>query len=95
VYLAVPASRTNLYRVAPIPRAIRYMYTVNGIITDDLDFNDYRVKQGKLCAIESSYLSKQFSSNDEEGLILGLHVRSKRVCESQDWAILTNISHCE
>jgi hypothetical protein len=34
-YLAVPASRTNLYCVAPIPRAIRY---INGIINDELDF---------------------------------------------------------
>jgi hypothetical protein len=45
-YLAVPASRTNLYRVTPIPRVIRY---INGIISDDPDFDVYRMKEGKLC----------------------------------------------
>jgi hypothetical protein len=78
-YLAVPASRTNLYRVAPIPRAIRYIHTyINGIITDDPDFDIYRMKEVKLCAIASWYLSKEFSSNDEEGGMQGLHVRSER-----------------
>jgi hypothetical protein len=60
-YLAVPASRTDLYRMAPIPRAIRY---INGIITDDPKFDVYHMKKGKLYAI--AYLSKQFCSNDEE-----------------------------
>jgi hypothetical protein len=63
-YLAIPASRTNLYRVAPIPRAIRY---INGVITDDPDFDVYRLKRGKLYAIVSSYLLKQLSSNEVEG----------------------------
>jgi hypothetical protein len=38
-----------------------------GIITDDPDFDVYRMKEGKLNAIASSYFSKQFSSNDKEG----------------------------
>jgi hypothetical protein len=75
-YLAVPASRTNLYRVAPIPRAIPY---INGIITDDPDFDIYRMKKEILCAIASSYQSKQFSSNDEEDWMQGLQVKRKRV----------------
>jgi hypothetical protein len=45
------------------PRAIRY---INSIITDDIDFDVFRVKEEKT-AIASSYLSKQFSSNELEG----------------------------
>jgi hypothetical protein len=63
-YLAVPASRTNLYGVVPILRAIRY---INGIITNDPDIDVYRMKEEKLYAIASSYLSKQFSSKGVEG----------------------------
>jgi hypothetical protein len=62
-HLTAPASRTNLYGVAPIPRAIRY---INDIITDDPDFDVFRMKEGKLHAIASSYLSKPFSYNEVE-----------------------------
>jgi hypothetical protein len=63
-YLVVLASRTNLYRVVPVPKTIRY---INGIIADDPDFDVYHMKEEKLYAIASSYLLKQFSSNKVEG----------------------------
>jgi hypothetical protein len=81
-YLVVPASGTNLHWVAPIPRAIRYL---NGIITDNSDFYVFRMNRGKLYAIVSSYLSTQFYSNDVEGWMIGLHVRSKRVSWVRRW----------
>jgi hypothetical protein len=52
-YLAVPGSRTNLYRTATLPRAIRYL---NGIIADVPEFDVFHMKRGRLFEIVSSYL---------------------------------------
>jgi hypothetical protein len=52
-HVAVPASRTNLYRTAPFPRAIRY---INGIILEVLKCDVFHMKEGRLSEIASSYL---------------------------------------
>jgi hypothetical protein len=49
-YLAVPASRTNLYRTAPLPRAIRYIH----------------MKEGRLSEIASSYLFRLLYRDEKD-----------------------------
>jgi hypothetical protein len=52
-YLTVPASRTNLYRTVPLPRAIRY---INGIIAEVPECDVFHMIEGRLSEIVSSYL---------------------------------------
>jgi hypothetical protein len=52
-YLAVSASRINLYRTVPLPRPIRY---INGIIAEVSECDVFHTKEGRLSEIASSFL---------------------------------------
>jgi hypothetical protein len=54
-YLAVPASRINLYRTPPLPRTIRY---INGIIAEVPECDIFHMKEGRLAEIALLYLFK-------------------------------------
>jgi hypothetical protein len=65
-HLAVPASRTNLYRTAPLPRVIRY---INGIIAEVSEYDVFHMNEGRLSEIASSYLFRlHYQDETDENL---------------------------
>jgi hypothetical protein len=52
--LVEPASRTDVYRTAPIPRAIRI---INEVVAAMPQFDWFHMRESELCEIVTSYLA--------------------------------------